>query len=56
MNRPRPPARRSAPSRAVILAVSIGLASLTAGCSISVEQQPRPITRETTVPATVEGN
>jgi hypothetical protein len=56
MNRSRPSIRRATVSLAGILTVAVGVASLTAGCSISVEQQPRPITRETTVPASPDGN
>jgi len=53
---------RSSPRRRVTIAV-VGVVLTVAGsaaataCSISVEQQPRPITRETTVvPTTVDGN
>lgn len=56
MNRSRPSTRRTAVPVAAILALSVGVASLASGCSISVEQQPRPITRETTVPTGTDGN
>lgn len=46
------------PRRAIGVAVVCAIAAvLMSGCAISTEQQPRPITRETTVvPNTVDGN
>jgi len=53
--RPRPfRHRRDAIGVVIALAVT---GVLVTGCAISTEQQPRPITRETTVvPTTVDGN
>jgi hypothetical protein len=55
MNRRRP-SRPKAAALAALFVLSIGAATSATGCSISAEQQPRPITRETTVPTTVDGN